>query len=155
MDKIQICDSTLRDGEQSPDAGMTFNQKITLGNALMDLGVDILEAGFPKTSSVDADVIYRLAQEVKTKDVIIGAVARCCQSDIDVALKVLEPVLSDHKGQLHLFTPTSFVHAANKLHKTPEEILTMTQAVFEKISGFLMSDRSSDTAFPNCCHNIG
>ncbi len=146
MEKIWICDSTLRDGEQAPDAGMTFDQKITLGNALIDLGVDILEAGFPRTSSLDADVVYRLAREAQNRDVIISSVARCCQADIDVSVKVLEPVINDKKGHLHLFTPTSFTHAANKLHKTPEEILNMTREGIEYAKNFAPIKWSAEDA---------
>lgn len=123
MERIWICDSTLRDGEQSPDAGMTFDQKIQLGEKLIDLGVDILEAGFARTSTMDADVIYRLAQTAQNKDVVISSIARCCQEDIDIAVKALEPAIACKKGHLHLFTPTSFIHSMNKLHKTPEGIL--------------------------------
>ena len=131
MEKILICDSTLRDGEQSPDAGMTFDQKITLGNALMDMGVDILEAGFAQTSPLDADVIYRLSQMAEHKRTIISSLARCCKADIDLAAQVLAPAIACHKGRLHLFIATSQKHIENKLKKTRSDVLKMIKESVE------------------------
>ena len=131
MEKIIICDSTLRDGEQSPDAGMTFDQKIELGQALMDIGVDVLEAGFAKTSDLDAQVIYRLSQIAQTKNVIVSSLGRCCQEDIDASVKALEPALDCGKGRIHVFVATSQKHIDTKLKKTKPQIIQMIKESIE------------------------
>jgi len=125
MEKIWICDSTLRDGEQSPDAGMTYDQKIKLGQALMDLGVDVLDVGLARTSEMDAKVIYRLSQIAQNQNTIISALARCCKEDIDMTAKVLQPAIQCKKGRLHVFVATSQNHIEAKLRKTKPQILQM------------------------------
>ena len=127
MEKIFICDSTLRDGEQSPDAGMTFDQKIQLGQALMDLGVDVLDTGLAQTSDMDAQVIYKLSQMAQDKNTIVSALSRCCQKDIETSAKALDPALSYKKGRMHVFVATSQKHIETKLKKTKSEILKMIQ----------------------------
>ncbi len=125
MEKIIICDSTLRDGEQAPDAGMTFEQKIKLGQALMDLGVDVLDAGLTQTSPMDALAVNQLAKMAQKNNTIVSALSRCCKQDIDVSTKALEPAIRCHKGRLHLFVATSQKHIETKLKKTKTEILKM------------------------------
>ena len=125
MERVFISDTTLRDGEQAPDAGMTFDQKVELGKALIDLGVDILEAGFAQVSPLDARVIYELSQYVQNTNTILTSFARCCEKDIELAAKVLTPAIACNKGRLHVFIATSQAHIENKLKKTPAEILKM------------------------------
>ena len=123
MERVLICDSTLRDGEQAPNAGMTFEQKIELGQSLMKLGVDVLEAGFAQASPLDAKVIYHLSQRIQSKNIIISSLARCCERDIDTAIKALSPAIRLGQGRIHLFIATSQKHLEGKLKKDKEEIL--------------------------------
>ena len=127
MKKIIISDSTLRDGEQAPDAGMTFEQKIKLGKALMDLGVDVLDVGLTQTSQMDARVVNQLSEMASESNTIISALSRCCKQDIDSSVKALEPAIRCGKGRLHLFIATSPKHIETKLKKTEPEILKMIQ----------------------------
>lgn len=136
MEKVLICDSTLRDGEQSPDAGMTFDQKIKLGQALMDLGVDVLDAGLAQTSALDAQVIYKLSQIAQNQKTIISALARCCKSDIDTAAKVLKPAILCNKGRLHVFIATSPEHIETKLKKTKSEVLKLIRESVQYAKNF-------------------
>ncbi|HLE57535.1 MAG TPA: 2-isopropylmalate synthase, partial [Rhodothermia bacterium] len=83
MDRLYIFDTTLRDGEQSPGASLTSDEKLEVALQLAELGVDVIEAGFPIASPDDAAAVRRITQEVRGP--IIAALARCKPDDIDVA----------------------------------------------------------------------
>lgn len=116
--KIHIFDTTLRDGEQCPGASMDTKSKLEVAKQLADLGVDIIEAGFPITSPGDAAAVKRIAKEVKGP--VICALARAVQKDIDVALESLKPARA---SRLHVFIATSEIHRKYKLNKAKEEIV--------------------------------
>src|SRR5512139_802291 len=109
-DRVQIFDTTLRDGEQSPGATMNVDEKIVIARQLEKLGVDVIEAGFAAASSGDADAVARVAEAVSTP--IVLSLARTKQADIDVALG---SVAKAKRPGIHLFIATSDLHLRRKL----------------------------------------
>ncbi|HTW22297.1 MAG TPA: 2-isopropylmalate synthase [Candidatus Baltobacteraceae bacterium] len=118
MDTVQIFDTTLRDGEQSPGFSMNREEKLRLAHQIEELGVDILEAGFPIASPGDLDATRAVAAEIKGCKV--AALARARQDDVDAALRGLEPAA---KPRLHMFLATSDLHLKYKLRSTREQAL--------------------------------
>jgi 2-isopropylmalate synthase len=118
MDNVQIFDTTLRDGEQSPGFSMNREEKLLLARQIEELGVDVLEAGFPIASPGDLEATRAVAAEIK--GCRVAALARARQEDVDAALRGLEPAA---KPRLHLFLATSDLHLKHKLRCTREEAL--------------------------------
>jgi len=118
MDNIIIFDTTLRDGEQSPGASLTSDEKIKVAEQLEHLGVDIIEAGFPIASEDDAKAVALICERIKNASVC--ALARCKNADVEVALRSLEKA---SKPRLHIFLATSEIHRKYKLQKAKEEIV--------------------------------
>jgi 2-isopropylmalate synthase len=118
MRKIQIFDTTLRDGEQSPGFSMNRDEKLKLAHQIEELGVDVLEAGFPIASPGDLEATRAVAAEIK--HCRVAALARARREDVDAALRGLEPAA---KPRLHLFLATSDLHLKHKLRATREEAL--------------------------------
>jgi 2-isopropylmalate synthase len=118
MDIVQIFDTTRRDGEQSPGFSMNREEKLKLAHQLEDLGVDILEAGFPIASPGDLEGTRAVAAEIR--GCRVAALARACRQDVDAALKGLEPAA---KPRLHLFLATSDLHLKHKLRISREQAL--------------------------------
>ncbi|MBI2095470.1 MAG: 2-isopropylmalate synthase [Candidatus Omnitrophica bacterium] len=115
--RIYIFDTTLRDGEQCPGASLDEKGKLEIARQLAELRVDVIEAGFPVTSTGDAAAVRRIAQEVKGPT--ICALARALTKDIDIALECLKPA---RRGRLHVFIATSEIHRKYKLNKAKDEI---------------------------------
>jgi len=115
---VQIFDTTLRDGEQSPGASMTAEQKVVIARQLEKLGVDVIEAGFAASSEGDFDSVRRVCQEVTRPRVV--SLARAQEGDIKRALKAVEP--AKNPG-LHTFIATSDIHLKHKLRMTREQVL--------------------------------
>ncbi|MDE2251654.1 MAG: 2-isopropylmalate synthase, partial [Gammaproteobacteria bacterium] len=84
-DRVLIFDTTLRDGEQSPGCSMTQPEKLRVARALADLGVDVIEAGFPAASRGDFESVQAVAREVQGP--IIAGLARCTRADIEAAAR--------------------------------------------------------------------
>ena len=118
MDSVRIFDTTLRDGEQSPGFSMNREEKLKLAHAIEELGVDVLEAGFPIASPGDLDATRAVATEIK--HCRVAALARARQEDVDAALRGLEPAA---KPRLHVFLATSDLHLKHKLRLSREEAL--------------------------------
>ena len=119
MEQVHIFDTTLRDGEQSPGFSMNREEKLLLARQLEQLGVDVIEAGFPIASPGDLEAVRAVAAEIKTCRV--AALARARQDDVDAALRALEPAA---KPRLHIFLATSDLHLKHKLRITRSEALT-------------------------------
>jgi 2-isopropylmalate synthase len=117
-DRVQVFDTTLRDGEQSPGASMTIQDKLMLAHQLERLRVDVIEAGFPISSEGDFESVRRIAQEIRT--VTIAGLARSNKGDID---RCWEAVQHAEKPRIHVFIATSDIHLKYKLRKTREEVL--------------------------------
>jgi len=118
MDRLQIFDTTLRDGEQSPGFSMNREEKLLLARQIEQLGADIIEAGFPIASPGDLDATRAVAAEIKQARV--AALARARQEDVEAALRGLEPAA---KPRLHVFLATSDLHLKYKLRTTREQAL--------------------------------
>ena len=117
-DRVMIFDTTLRDGEQSPGCSMTQPEKLRVAKALGDLGVDVIEAGFPAASPGDWESVNAVAREVQGP--IICGLARCNRDDIEKAARALRPA-TNHR--IHVFLATSAIHRQYKLNMAKEEIL--------------------------------
>ncbi len=118
--RIHIFDTTLRDGEQSPGVNLDAREKLEIALKLAQLGVDIIEAGFPVTSPGDALAVKRIAEVVKGPT--ICALARTVEKDMNAALASLAPA---KKKRLHVFLATSEIHRRFKLKKAKSEIVRM------------------------------
>jgi len=115
---VQIFDTTLRDGEQSPGASMTVEQKVVIARQLEKLGVDVIEAGFAASSDGDFESVRRVAKEVSGPRVV--SLARTQESDISRALKAVEGA---KKPGIHTFIATSDIHMKHKLRMTREQVV--------------------------------
>ena len=122
-DRVLIFDTTLRDGEQCPGATMTFEEKLEVADMLDELGVDIIEAGFPIASEGDFEAVSAVAKRVKRATV--AGLARAAFGDID---RCAEAVRHAVNPRIHTFISTSPVHMKYKLQKTPEQVLEMVSA---------------------------
>ena len=121
--RLIIFDTTLRDGEQSPGASMTQEEKIRIALMLEKMQVDVIEAGFPIASPGDFESVKAIAQMVK--DSTICGLARALDKDID---RAGEAVKLANAGRIHTFIATSPIHMQNKLRMTPDEVVA--QAVY-------------------------
>jgi len=123
--KIHIFDTTLRDGEQIPGCKLNTSEKVRLALALEELGVDIIEAGFPVSSPGDFESVNEIAKVIKNATVC--GLTRAVQKDIEVAAEALKPA---KRPRIHTGIGTSDLHIKSKFNSTREEILARaTQAV--------------------------
>jgi 2-isopropylmalate synthase len=120
MERVWIFDTTLRDGEQSPGASMSVEQKQEIASQLARLGVDVIEAGFPISSPHQFEACKLIAKTVKGPT--IAVLARALEKDIDSAA---EAVKAAEHPRIHTFLATSPIHMEHKLRKKPEEVLEM------------------------------
>jgi 2-isopropylmalate synthase len=116
--RLLIFDTTLRDGEQSPGASMNLAEKLEVAHALKDLGVDIIEAGFPIASPGDFESVQAIARQVEGP--VICGLARCNAADIDRAAAAVRDAA---RPRIHVFLATSAIHREFKLKMAKEEIL--------------------------------
>ncbi|MBK1622467.1 2-isopropylmalate synthase [Afifella marina] len=119
-DRVVIFDTTLRDGEQCPGATMTFEEKLDVAAFLDQMGVDIIEAGFPIASPGDFEAVSEIAR--RSKNSVIAGLARANPGDID---RAGEAVRHAKRGRIHTFISTSPVHMKFKLQKEPEQVLQL------------------------------
>src|SRR5262252_3328668 len=117
-DRLIIFDTTLRDGEQSPGASMNLAEKLEISHALKDLGVDVIEAGFPIASPGDFEAVQTIARQVEGP--VICGLARCNPDDIDRAAAAVKEA---EKPRIHVFLATSAIHREFKLKMAKEEIV--------------------------------
>jgi len=116
--RIKVFDTSLRDGEQSPGASMTVDEKLALAKQLKKLGVDVIEAGFPVASDGDFKAVSQIASDVE--GVTICALARCCSQDIIAAGNALHSAKSK---RIHVFIATSEIHMKHKLAMTQQQVI--------------------------------
>src|SRR6056300_412166 len=117
-DQLIIFDTTLRDGEQSPGASMTKDEKIRIARALEKMRVDVIEAGFPIASPGDFESVKAVAETVK--DSTVCGLARALEADIDRAGEALKKANS---GRIHTFIATSPIHMERKLRMQPDQVV--------------------------------
>lgn len=118
MSRVYIFDTTLRDGEQSPGCSMTMPEKLEMAAALVDLGVDILEAGFPIASDGDFEAVDAVSRQFPW--VQVAALARSCTLDVERAAKSLRHA---KRPRIHTFIATSDIHLKHKLRKSRQQVL--------------------------------
>lgn len=119
-EKVIIFDTTLRDGEQAPGASLNHKEKLEVAWALADLGVDVIEAGFPISSKGDFAAVHEVAKIIKSST--ICGLARAMKKDIDAAVKATKPA---KRSRIHVFLATSKIHMQYKLKKAEDEILRL------------------------------
>ena len=124
--RVIIFDTTLRDGEQSPGASMNLEEKLRIAKVLAELGVDIIEAGFPIASNGDFEAVREISRAVTAP--VICALARASRQDIERAAEALEPA---KRKRIHTFISTSPLHMKYKLQMEPEEV---HQSVIDSVS---------------------
>lgn len=117
-DHLIIFDTTLRDGEQSPGASMTKEEKVRIARHLERMGVDVIEAGFPAASNGDFEAVKAVADTVK--DSVVCGLARAIETDINRAGEALRGA---NAGRIHTFIATSPIHMKNKLRMSPERVI--------------------------------
>ncbi|MFZ4552920.1 MAG: 2-isopropylmalate synthase, partial [Burkholderiales bacterium] len=117
-DRLFIFDTTLRDGEQSPGAAMTRDEKVRIARQLEKLGVDIIEAGFAAASPGDAEAIRAVAEVVK--DSTVCSLARATERDIQAAGDAIAPA---PRKRIHTFIATSPIHMEKKLRMQPDQVV--------------------------------
>ncbi len=123
-DQLIIFDTTLRDGEQSPGASMTREEKVRIAKQLERMRVDIIEAGFPAASNGDFEAVKAVASVVK--DSTVCGLARAVEKDIDRAAEAVAPA---PRKRIHTFIATSPIHMQHKLRMTPEQVLERAVAM--------------------------
>jgi 2-isopropylmalate synthase len=117
-DRVLIFDTTLRDGEQSPGATMTHEEKLEIADMLDAMGVDIVEAGFPIASDGDFEAVHAIAKRLKTA--VVAGLARAIPADID---RAGEAVRVARRGRIHTFVSTSPIHLEHQMRKTPDQVV--------------------------------
>ncbi len=116
--RIRIFDTTLRDGEQSPGCSMSPQQKLVMARALDELGVDVIETGFPASSQSDREAMAMIGREIRRP--ALAVLSRCLAGDIETSARALE---SAAHPRLHVFLSTSPLHREHKLRITREQVL--------------------------------
>src|SRR5215471_14983021 len=116
--RVYIFDTTLRDGEQSPGCSMTVREKTQLARKLVELGVDILEAGFPIASDGDFEAVDAISREFPW--VQVAALARASTTDV---MRAAEALKHARRPRIHTFIATSDIHLKYKFNKSRAQIL--------------------------------
>src|SRR3954471_23427768 len=129
-DRVVIFDTTLRDGEQCPGATMTHDEKLEVAELLDEMGVDIIEAGFPIASEGDFAAVHEIA--IRSKNAVICGLSRAAFKDIDRCAEAIKPA---KRKRIHTFLSTSPVHMKYKLQKEPHEVLDMVIAQVTRARG--------------------
>lgn len=122
-DRVLIFDTTLRDGEQSPGYSMTLDEKLKMAEMLDQIGVDIIEAGFPAASKGDFEAVQKVSEQ--TKNAKVAGLCRAVEKDIDA---VAESIWAAQAGRIHTFISTSELHMKHKLQMEPEKVLDLIKS---------------------------
>src|SRR3954467_726512 len=130
--RLIIFDTTLRDGEQSPGCSMNLAEKLQVAHALKEMGVDVIEAGFPIASPGDFEAVSAIAREVHGP--VICGLARCNHADIDRAAAALKDA---QKPRIHVFLATSAIHREFKLKMAKEEIIRRAVEGVKRAKGYV------------------
>ena len=123
-DRIIIFDTTLRDGEQSPGFSMNLEEKLRMAEALWELGIDVMEAGFPIASPGDFESVLSIAKHFAKDGPVVCGLSRTAPADI---LRAAEAVKPAARKRIHTFVSTSPLHMRVKLRLEPEQVLELVQ----------------------------
>ncbi|MBL8128758.1 MAG: 2-isopropylmalate synthase, partial [Chloroflexia bacterium] len=129
--RVLVFDTTLRDGEQSPGATLTAEEKLVVADALAELGVDIMEAGFPAASPGDFEAVRAIAGRVK--GVSVAGLARCNEHDIERAAMAVKGA---EAPRIHTFIATSDIHLEYKLRMSREQVIERVDRMVKFAKGF-------------------
>src|ERR687894_2398131 len=129
--QVIVFDTTLRDGEQSPGATLTSNEKLEVADALVELGIDVMEAGFPAASPGDFEAVRAIANRVK--GVTVAGLARCNESDIERAAMAVKGAES---ARIHTFIATSDIHLEHKLRMSRGDALERVERMVRFAKSF-------------------
>ena len=129
---ITIFDTTLRDGEQSPGCSMNTREKLEVARALVELGVDVIEAGFPIASPGDFEAVQKIAREFGDRTIICG-LARCRKDDVD---RAWEAVRDAQKRRIHVFLATSAIHREHKLKMDKQQIVARAVEMVKRAADY-------------------
>ncbi len=129
--RISIFDTTLRDGEQSPGCSMDLREKVRMAEKLQQLGVDIIEAGFPIASEGDFAAVRAVASQCR--EVRVAALCRTAEGDVARAAEALSRATHP---RIHTFCATSDIHLEHKLKKTRAEVIEMTRAAVSQARSY-------------------
>ena len=129
-DRVVIFDTTLRDGEQCPGATMTFDEKLEVAELLDEMGVDIIEAGFPIASQGDFESVQEISRRAKNS--VICGLARAQSKDIDVCAEAIKPA---KRGRIHTFIGTSPLHRKYQMGIEEAEVLERVTASVTRARG--------------------
>ncbi len=116
-DRVIVFDTTLRDGEQSPGATLTADEKLDVADALIGLRVDVIEAGFPAASPGDFEAVREIARRANGTGVTVAGLARANRGDIE---RAAQAVAGCDRPRIHTFIATSDIHLKYKLRMTRE-----------------------------------
>lgn len=131
QEHVRVFDTTLRDGEQSPGCSMNLDEKLQMAFKLQDLGVDIIEAGFPIASEGDFAAVKAVAASCRE----VGVAALCRTAPQDVA-RAAEALAGAVRPRIHTFVATSDIHLEHKLKKSRAEVIAMTRAAVSQARNF-------------------
>ena len=126
--RVIVFDTTLRDGEQSPGFSMNLEEKLRMAEALHELGIDVMEAGFPIASQGDFESVQSIAQRFAKDGPVVCGLSRSAPGDI---LRAVEAVKAAARQRIHIFLSTSDLHMRVKLRMSPEEVLEAIQKSVE------------------------
>jgi 2-isopropylmalate synthase len=129
--RVLVFDTTLRDGEQSPGATLTAEEKLVVADALAELGVDIMEAGFPAASPGDFEAVRAIAGRIK--GVSVAGLARCNEHDIERAAMAVKGA---EAPRIHTFIATSDIHLEYKLRMSREQVIERVDHMVKFAKGF-------------------
>jgi 2-isopropylmalate synthase len=129
--RVIVFDTTLRDGEQSPGATLTADEKLEVADALVALGIDVMEAGFPAASPGDFEAVRAIANRVK--GVTVAGLARCNEADIE---RAAQAVRGAEAARIHTFIATSDIHLKHKLRMNRQEVLERVERMVRFAKGF-------------------
>src|SRR4029434_11228827 len=129
--RVSIFDTTLRDGEQSPGCSMNLTEKVRMAQKLQDLGLDIIEAGFPIASEGDFAAVRAVAAHCR--EVTVAALCRTAEQDV---VRAAEALAGAAHPRIHTFVATSDIHLEHKLKKSRREVIEMTRVAVSLARNF-------------------
>src|SRR5256885_1796686 len=132
MDRVQIFDTTLRDGEQSPGISLNTQEKLEIAQQLAKLGVDVIEAGFPITSPGDFEAVQAIARQVEGP--VLAGLARAHAADVDAAHGAVRDA---DRPRIHAFISTSDIHITHQLQSTREDVEGQARAAVAHASSLV------------------
>jgi len=131
QERVTVFDTTLRDGEQSPGCSMNLTEKVRMAVKLEELGVDIIEAGFPIASEGDFAAVRAVAKECRS--VTVAALCRTAEQDV---ARAAEALAGAARPRIHTFVATSDIHLEHKLKKSRAEVIEMTRAAVRQARNY-------------------